>query len=76
MPTKFVTVIFPLALPKLYAYSVPEEMQSDIKIGVRVEVSLKNKLYSAIVAEIHEDLALEYKAKPIVAMLDKARSEK
>ncbi len=46
-------------------------MQSDIKIGVRVEVSLKNKLYSAIVAEIHEDLALEYKAKPIVAMLDK-----
>jgi len=71
LPTKFVTVIFPLALPKLYAYSVPEEMQSDVKPGVRVEVSLKNKLYSAIVAEIYEDLALEYKAKPIVAMLDK-----
>jgi len=70
LPSKFVTVIFPLALPKLLSYSVPEEMQKDITIGVRVEVSLKNKLYSAIVAEIHEDISLEYKSKPIIAILD------
>jgi primosomal protein N' (replication factor Y) (superfamily II helicase) len=71
LPIKFVTVIFPLALPKLYSYSVPDEMQSDIKPGIRVEVSLKNKLYSAIVAETHEDLKLEYTSKPIIAVLDK-----
>ena len=46
-------------------------MQSDIKPGIRVEVSLKNKLYSAIVAETHEDLILEYTSKPIIAVLDK-----
>ncbi len=70
MSAKFVTVVFPLALPKLYTYSVPEEMADDVRIGIRVEVPLKNKLYSAIVAETHEDLKLEYKAKPIIAVLD------
>ena len=67
----FITVIFPLALPKLYSYSVPKEMAADVTVGVRVEVSLKNKLYSAIVAEVYEELVLEYKPKPIIAVLDK-----
>lgn len=66
----FVTVIFPLALPKLYTYTVPEEMVADIKVGLRIEVSLKNKLYSAIVEAIHTDLQLEYKPKPIIAIMD------
>ncbi|MBC7884885.1 MAG: primosomal protein N' [Saprospiraceae bacterium] len=70
MAIKFVTVIFPLALPKLYSYSVPKEFESHVDIGIRVEVSLKNKLYSAVVAEIHEALILEYKPKPIVSILD------
>ena len=71
LTSKFVTVIFPLALPKLYSYSVPAEFETEIATGVRVEVSLKNKLYSAIIAEIHGDLSLEYKPKPIIAVLDK-----
>ena len=72
MSAKFVTVVFPLALPKLYTYSVPEELATDVRIGIRVEVPLKNKLYSAIIAETHEELKLEYKAKPIIAILDSA----
>ncbi|MBK9736677.1 MAG: primosomal protein N' [Saprospiraceae bacterium] len=71
MTNSFVTVIFPLALPKLYTYVVPEALKYEIMVGLRVEVSLKNKLYSAIIAEVHEDLVLEYKPKPIIAILDK-----
>lgn len=67
---KYITVIFPLALPKLYSYAVPKEMAEEVKVGLRVEVSLKNKLYSAIISEVHEDLTLEYTPKPIVAILD------
>lgn len=70
MPVKFVRVIFPLALPELYTYSVPDLLCEDIKIGIRVEVPLKNKLYSAIVAELHEDIKLTYKTKPIISILD------
>jgi primosomal protein N' (replication factor Y) (superfamily II helicase) len=68
---KFVTVVFPLALPKLYTYSVPDALAEDMQIGKRVEVSLKNKLYSALVFElIAEDIKLEYKPKPIISILD------
>jgi len=66
----FVNVILPLALPASYTYSVPSLLADYIKIGVRVEVPLKNKLYSAIVSEIHENIKLNYKTKDIVAVLD------
>jgi primosomal protein N' (replication factor Y) len=71
LSAKFVTVVFPLALPKLYTYTVPEEFADLVQIGIRVEVPLKNKLYSAIIAEVHSDLQLEYKVKPIISILDK-----
>lgn len=63
-------MIFPLALPRLYTYAVPEEMSKIIARGMRVEVSLKNKLYSAIIYDLQEDVVLEYKAKPILAIMD------
>ena len=71
MTPKFVTVIFPLALPKLYTYSVPSELAKDITVRIRVEVSLKNKLYRALVAEVREEIDLAYKAKPIISIIDK-----
>lgn len=71
MTPKFVTVIFPLALPKLYTYAVPAELADEIVPGIRVEVSLKNKLYSALVAEVHEVIELVYKPKPVVSIIDK-----
>lgn len=66
----FVKVILPLALPESYTYSVPKELVDAVKIGIRVEVSLKNKLYSAIVSEILENIKLDYKTKDIIAVLD------
>ncbi len=67
----YVTVILPLALPKLYTYSVPVDLANAIQKGIRVEVQFgKNKLYSAIVAKVHTDKPKEYTPKPIVSVLD------
>ncbi|MBK9257034.1 MAG: primosomal protein N' [Saprospiraceae bacterium] len=70
MENKFVTLIFPLALPKLYTYTVPEDLQNLIEVGMRVEASLKNKIYSAIVAEISDQADIEYRPKPIISLID------
>lgn len=45
-------------------------MRSSLQFGVRVEVPLRNKLYSAIVVEVHENLELDYKAKAMISVLD------
>ena len=53
----YIAVIVPIAVPKPYTYIVPSEMIKDIKIGIRVEVQFgKNKLYSALVMKILDDL--------------------
>ncbi|MCZ2337563.1 MAG: primosomal protein N', partial [Chitinophagales bacterium] len=70
MQAKFANVIFPLATPKLYAYTVPDSMKASISIGQRVEVSLRNKLYSAVVYSLHDHLDVEYKTKSIVSIID------
>jgi len=46
----WVEVILPLAIPKTYTYSVPENLKSKIKTGCRAEVVFgKNKKYSGII---------------------------
>ena len=53
--TLFVDVILPLAIPKLYTYRVPFELNDDVLIGQRVVVQLgRSKLYTAIVHRVHE----------------------
>lgn len=64
------TVILPLAVPKTYSYLIPAELQCAVQFGVRVEVPLRNKLYSAVVIQTHDDLELTYKAKHIISVLD------
>lgn len=71
MKPSFATVVFPLALPKLYTYSVPEIFYESIKVGSRVEVSLKNKSYAAVVVSLQDELKESYKPKPIISILDK-----
>ena len=46
----YAEIIIPLALPKNYTWMIPENFQSDIMIGMRVEVMLgANKRYAGIV---------------------------
>lgn len=57
-------------MPKTYSYKVPEELISEIKFGIRVEVPLRNKLYSAIVVEVSDELQVSYRLKTIISIID------
>lgn len=67
----FADIILPLHLPKPLTYGVPLEMQSQIAVGKRVEVSLgRQKLYAGIVLKIHDQRPEAYAVKPIRNILD------
>ena len=67
----YVQVILPLAVPKPYTYSVPADLISGIKFGIRVEVQFgKSKLYSGIVIDMQQDAPPNQKPKPIISILD------
>ena len=68
----YIDVILPLALPKLYSYSVPAELAERVQTGVRVEVQFgKTRVYSALVRRVREERP-DYEAKPIISVLDAA----
>ena len=67
--TLYCDVILPLYLPKLLTYSIPLDLLDKIQIGIRVQVSVKNKHYSAIIYDIHEKKPA-FTAKPIIDILD------
>ena len=67
----YVEVIIPLALPKNYTWSVPENLLSMIVPGCRVEVVLgKNKKYAGIVKRIHLEKPASFTPKPVLNVLD------
>lgn len=68
---KFVDVILPLALSRLYTYSVPDEFEESIEEGRRVVVQFgKKKLYSAIVHKVHGQAPENYQTKSILQVID------
>jgi primosomal protein N' (replication factor Y) len=69
----FVEVILPLSLAKTFTYSVFETEFQFIKKGMRVTVPFgKNKIYTALVIEIHNNVPTLYEAKEIHQILDTA----
>ena len=69
----FVEVILPLSLAKTFTYSVSETEFQFIKKGMRVTVPFgKNKIYTALVIEIHNNVPTLYEAKEIHQILDTA----
>ncbi len=68
---KYVRILLPLALPKMYLYAVPDEFASKIKFGIRVEVPLRRKFYSGLVVEILDDSHTpDYATKNIISVID------
>lgn len=65
----YIQIILPLALPTEYTYIVPVELCDHIKIGIRVEVSLKKKLYSGLVHKTYHSEYLEGH-KLIISIID------
>src|SRR5258708_6846185 len=66
----YAEVIIPLALPKNYTWSVPEQWRLQIREGCRVEVELKNKKYAGIVKRLHQDKPAAFEPKAIGNVLD------
>lgn len=66
----FAEVIIPLALPMNYTWSIPAEFAEATMPGLRVEVSLKNKRYAGIIKNICQKAPANFKAKPILNILD------
>ena len=69
-PKHWAEIILPLALPKSYTYSVPENMVTKLKTGCRVEVVFgKNKKYAGIVKSI-STIPPAYETKEVRNVID------
>jgi len=69
----FIEVILPLSLSKTFTYSVSEAEYDYIKKGFRVAVPFgKNKIYTALVIDIHQNRPTLYDAKEIHQILDES----
>ncbi|WPO77603.1 primosomal protein N' [Flavobacterium sp. KACC 22761] len=67
----FIEVILPLSLAKTFTYRISEAEFHFIKKGMRVAVPFgKNKIYTALVLDIHENAPTLYEAKEIHQILD------
>ncbi|MFV8225971.1 replication restart helicase PriA [Christiangramia aquimixticola] len=67
----FVDLILPLPLEKRFTYSITYEEAQFIKKGMRLAVQFgKNRIYTGIVADIHQNPPEVYEAKPIHQILD------
>lgn len=67
----FIEVIVPLSLPKTFTYKVSESEFSFIKKGMRIAVPFgKNKIYTALVIDLHRKEPTLYEAKEIHQILD------
>ena len=67
----FIEVLLPLSLAKTFTYSVSEAEFNYIQKGVRVAVPFgKNKIYTALVIDLHQIPPTLYEAKEIHQILD------
>ena len=67
----FIEVIVPLSLPKTFTYRVSEAEYYFIKKGMRIAVPFgKNKVYTALVIDLHQNPPTLYEAKEIHQILD------
>jgi len=67
----FIDVILPIPLEKRFTYAITEAESHFLKLGMRVAVPFgKTKVYTALVAAIHNEKPLTYDAKDIHQILD------
>lgn len=67
----FAQIILPLNLKGTFTYKVPEELLPKIQVGMRVLVSFRGKkIYTGIVAELHDNVPGNFIPKEIISILD------
>ena len=66
----YVDVILPLPLEGTFTYSVPESMEAQVRMGVRVLVPLgRSKTYTAMAVRLHSEKP-EFETRPIIQVID------
>ncbi len=69
--TTFVDVILPLPLHQKFTYSIPADMEGEIKPGCRVVVQFgARKYYTGLVMSLHKNKPQNFKTKPVTTLLD------
>ncbi len=69
--TFFVEVLLPLAIPKLYTYRVPFQLNAQVDVGKRAVVQFgRSKIYTAIIAGISKQPPVAYEAKYLIDIID------
>ncbi len=67
----FAQIILPLNLKGTFTYKVPDELIRNLEVGMRVLVSFRGKkIYTGIVAEIHQSEPKNFSPKEIISILD------
>ena len=66
-----VDVILPLPLDGTFTYSVPQQLDGQVKTGCRVLVPFgRNKQYVGLVARLHDQRPEGYDVKDILQVID------
>jgi primosomal protein N'' len=69
MPYRFADIILPIAVSGRFTYSIPDNLRGSIMPGSRVLVQLGNrKLYSGIVARLHDDPPSLANIRPVMEL--------
>jgi len=67
----YAQIVLPLNLKGSFTYKVPEELQPEIRIGMRVLVPFGGKkIYTGIVFELHGNEPVSFIAKEVISILD------
>lgn len=67
----FCEVILPLHLPRTFTYRIPTDLQGEVQVGCRVAVQFgRKRIYSALVAEVHERVPHVQSVKFILELID------
>jgi len=68
----FIDVILPIPLERQFTYAITQAEAEFLNIGMRVAVPFgKQKIYTALVYQVHQNSPTSYEAKPIHQILDK-----
>lgn len=69
--TRFVEIILPVPIPKLFTYRVPAPLSGKVRSGQRVIVPFgPKKILTGVIANVHETPPRDYEAKSILELLD------
>jgi len=69
--TYYCHVLLPLAIPKVYTFGVPKELEKKVLPGIRVEVQFgKKRFYAGLVREVFTDFDNAYPVKAVLSILD------